>query len=94
MAVVIRLLWPCRANSLTNKPTITITRATAYLFTDDIIYYCQDISDAYHILPLGLQYSPVAFSTATFGFLGVNLRINTSAEPLGVPGTGPYEEVD
>jgi hypothetical protein len=81
-------------NSLTTKPTIKITRAFTYLFTDDIVYFSEDISDTYHTVPLGLRRSPAAFSATTFGYVGVNIPINNSAEPLSAPGTSPFEEDD
>ena len=58
----------------TNK----ITRQFACSFPDDTVYFCQDIADAYHIVPLGLRNSRSAYSFATssFGYLGFNLPIN------------------
>jgi hypothetical protein len=81
-------------NSLTIKPTIKITRTIAFLFTDDIVYFSQDMADAYHTVPLGLRRSPSAFSVTTFGYLGVSLPINLLVAPPAAPGTSPYPEVD
>ncbi len=83
-------------NFFNHQPTTKITQQSAYLFTDDILYFSEDIANAYHITPLGLQHSPVVFSTTTFGFLGVNLPINifTSLPADPDSDTDTYEVVD
>jgi hypothetical protein len=65
-----------------HKPTTKITRQAAYAFPDDIVYFSQDISVAYHTVPLGFRRSPSAYSIAnsSFGFVGANLPINNTAE--------------
>jgi hypothetical protein len=71
--------------------TDKITCQLACAFPDDIAYFCQDTSDAYHIVPLGLRSSPSAFSFATssFGYVSINLPINLLISTAESP-----EEVD
>ena len=84
------LVLPCK--TLDQQPTTKITQQSAYLFTDDILYFSQDIANAYHITPLGLQHSPAVFSTTTFGFLGANLPLLIPVDPDSDADT--YEVVD
>ena len=76
------------------SPTYSTNKSTRQFvcsFPDDIVYFCQDIADAYHIVPLGLRNSPSAFSFATssFGYVGINLPINLLINTAESP-----EEVD
>ncbi len=84
------MVLPCK--TLNHQPTNKITRQTAYAFPDDIVYFSQDISVAYHTVPLGSLRSPAAFSTTTFGFLGVNLPTLVPVDPDSDADT--YEVVD
>ncbi len=83
------LVLPCKTLPQPIRPTIT--RQFVCSFPDDIVYFCQDIEDAYHIVPLDLRNSPSAFSFATssFGYVGTNLPINLLINTAESP-----EEVD
>lgn len=67
------------------------TRQFVCSFPDDTVYFCQDIADAYHIVPLGLRSSPSAFffATSSFGYVGINLPIDLLISTAESP-----EEVD
>ncbi len=87
------MVLPCIGvqNPPPTNSTDKITRQLACAFPDDIVYFCQDASDAYHIVQLGLRSSPSAFffATSSFGYVGINLPIDLLISTAESP-----EEVD